>query len=37
LDNPQEAKIIGERGRQTAFELFGKDKIKKQWKDFLEK
>jgi glycosyltransferase involved in cell wall biosynthesis len=36
LDNPKLAKQIGELGRQRAIELFGKETIKAQWKDFLE-
>jgi len=30
------AKQIGEAGRQTAIELFGKEKIKKQWDKFFK-
>ena len=35
LDNPVVAKKIGEAGRKTAIELFGKEKIKQQWKEFF--
>ncbi len=34
-DNHELARKIGEAGRQTAIELFGKEKIKAQWKEFL--
>jgi len=30
------AKKIGDEGRKTAIRLWGKDKIKEQWKDFLK-
>jgi hypothetical protein len=30
------AKKIGEAGRQTAIELFGKEKIKQQWEEFFK-
>ncbi len=36
LAHHDKAKEIGEAGRQTAIELFGKEKIKEEWKDFLE-
>jgi len=36
LVNPEEAKRIGEAGRKTAIELFEKETIKEQWKDFLD-
>lgn len=35
LNNPQRAKEIGNKGREKAIELFGKETIKKQWEDFL--
>lgn len=35
-DNHELARKIGEAGRQTAIELFGKEKIKQQWKEFLD-
>lgn len=35
LNKPSLAKLIGQRGRQTAVELFGKDRVKQQWKDYL--
>ena len=35
FENEEEAKRIGEEGRKTAISLFGKETIKKQWKDFL--
>jgi len=34
LNNVEKAKEIGEAGRQTAIELFGKEKIKKEWEEF---
>lgn len=37
LGNPELARKIGQAGRETAIELFGKSLIKKQWKEFLEK
>lgn len=36
LDNHELARRIGEAGRKTAIELFGKETIKQQWKGFLE-
>jgi len=36
LSNPDKGKEIGERGRQTAIELFGKETVKKQWEDFFK-
>lgn len=36
LGDPVLAKRIGDMGRKTAIDLFGKDKIKQQWKDFLK-
>jgi len=36
MDDYELAKRIGENGRKTAIELFGKEKIKKEWKEFLE-
>lgn len=36
LDYPEEAKKIGEAGRKKAIEIFGKEKIKKQWKEFFD-
>lgn len=36
LKNPEAAKQIGEAGRRTAIELFGKETIKEQWREFLE-
>lgn len=35
LERPEEAKQIGENGRRTALELFGKNNIKSQWNDFF--
>lgn len=35
LAHPDEARKIGEAGRKTAIELFGKESIKKQWQEFL--
>lgn len=35
LENPEKAKEIGARGRETAIELFGKETIKNQWKEFF--
>jgi len=35
LENPLLAKKIGDAGRITALELFGKDRIKAQWNAFL--
>ena|SRR3990167_10210872 len=35
-DNHELARKIGEAGRQTAIKLFGKEKIKEQWKEFLK-
>lgn len=35
LENPREARLIGERGRMRAIELFGKDSIKLKWSKFL--
>lgn len=37
LRDKEEARKIGEAGRKTAIELFGKEMIKDQWKTFLEK
>ena len=36
LDDKQFAKKIGANGRKKAIELFGKETIKKQWKEFWE-
>ena len=36
IENPVKAKEIGDKGRETAIELFGKEKIKKEWKEFLD-
>ena len=35
LDDPKLARRIGEMGRQTAIDLFGKDVIQKKWAEFL--
>lgn len=35
LENPSEAKRIGDQGRATAISLFGKEIIKKEWEAFL--
>lgn len=35
LEDQGLAKQIGQRGRETAIQLFGKEKVKKQWQDFL--
>lgn len=35
LGNTKMCKRIGEMGRQTAIELFGKEQIKEQWKQYL--
>ena len=32
----EKARELGEAGRKTAIDLFGKEKIKAQWKDFLD-
>lgn len=36
LSDYKSAKRIGEMGRQTAIEIFGKDSIKKQWGEYLK-
>lgn len=36
LDDQNLARRIGEEGRKSAIELFGKEKIKAQWKQFFE-
>jgi hypothetical protein len=36
IENPGKAKEIGQRGRERAIELFGKENIRKQWEDFLK-
>lgn len=36
IDQPEEAKQIGQNGRHTAIELFGKENIGKQWKEFID-
>ena len=36
LENKELAQKIGEEGRKTAIELFGKETIKQQWKKFFE-
>lgn len=36
LDDVKTARRIGEMGRQRAIELFGKETIKQQWKDYLK-
>lgn len=35
LNNPEQAQRVGEAGRETAIELFGKEKIKEEWRKFL--
>lgn len=35
LNNHEYAKMISREGRKTAIELFGKNKIKDQWREFL--
>jgi glycosyltransferase involved in cell wall biosynthesis len=35
FEHPEEAKQIGEAGRKTAIELFGKENIAKKWREFL--
>jgi len=35
LNNPDEARKIGRRGRARAIELFGKETIRKYWEDFF--
>ena len=35
LNNPEAGMKIGEEGRKTAIELFGKEKIMKEWEAFL--
>lgn len=37
LEDKNLARAIGEAGRKTAIELFGKDKIKQEWKEFIER
>lgn len=37
LDNKESAHKIGQGGRLKAMELFGKEKIKNQWKEFFER
>jgi len=37
LDNPRKAKQVGLAGRHAAIELFGKEKVKSLWKEYLEK
>lgn len=37
LNSKEIAEKIGQAGRQTAINLFGKDKIKKQWEDFFNR
>ena len=37
LKDEELAKRIGDEGRRTAIQLFGKDKIKREWREFLEK
>lgn len=36
LSNPDKAKEIGEKGRQTAIKLFGKSVICEQWEEFFK-
>lgn len=36
LDNPQEALEIGQKGKQTAMDLFTFDKFENQWRELLE-
>lgn len=36
LNDKELAKKIGEAGRRTAISLFGKERIKQEWKDFLK-
>ena len=37
VTDPALAAQIGAEGRKLAIELFGKDKIKQQWADFLDR
>lgn len=37
LENPKLAKSIGDKGRESAIEYFGKAKIKALWKEYLTK
>lgn len=37
LEDHELAKRIGEQGRKTAIRLFGKEKIRKEWEDFLSR
>ena len=37
LDHPENAKLVGQNGRKKAIEIFGKETIKKQWKEFFDK
>jgi len=36
LDHPENAKLVGENGREKAIKIFGKETIKKQWKEFFD-
>ena len=36
LYSPELCKRIGEEGRKSAIKLFGKEKIKRQWKKFFD-
>ena len=36
LENPDKARNVSRAGRKTAIKLFGKDYIKKQWKELLD-
>jgi len=37
INNPKLARSIGDKGRQTAIDYFGKAKIKALWKEYLDK
>jgi len=37
LEDKEKAQSIGRQGREKAIEIFGKDTIKKQWKEYLER
>lgn len=36
MDNPDKAKEMGDKGRETAIKLFGKETIKQSWEDFFK-
>lgn len=36
LNSPEEAKYMGHNARKKAIELFGKEKIRKEWEEFFE-